>query len=117
MQTWIHFWICIFWLSIALFISNISNLIKLLFYSEIIWTILYCYCLLLSAVNDDIILISSSIFILGLAGLEYSIGIIILLIFKNINKSLDFEDSDNDLYNHNIFTKKNLYINRYIYNN
>ena len=58
---------------------------------------------MLSSLNDDILLISSSILILGLAGLEYSIGILILLIFKNVNKTLDLEDTDNDLYNHNIF--------------
>jgi hypothetical protein len=66
------------------------------------------------AINDDIILISSGIFILGLAGLEYSVGIILLLIFKNINKKLDFDETDNDLYNHNIYKNNNLYINRYI---
>ena len=105
-----------FWFSIILFISNLSNFIRLLFYSELIWVILYCYTLVLSCINDDLLLLSSSIFLLGLAGLEYSIGIILLLIFKNINKSLDFPDSDNEVYNHNIFSQNNLYINRYIWN-
>ncbi len=85
-----------------------------MFYSELTWVVLYCYVLMQGAINDDIILLSSAIFILGLAGLEYSIGIILLLIFKNINKKLDFDETDNDLYNHNIFTPNSLYINRYI---
>ena len=57
-----------------------------MFYSELTWVILYCYVLMQGSINDDIVLLSTSIFILGLAGLEYSIGIILLMIFKNINK-------------------------------
>jgi len=44
------------------------------------------------AINDDLTLFSSSFFILGLAGLEYSIGLLLVIIFKNINKSLLFFD-------------------------
>lgn len=68
----------------------------------------------MGAINDDITLLSSAIFILGLAGIEYGIGILLLLIFKQINKKTDFDESDNDVYNHNIFSNKNIYINRYI---
>lgn len=116
MQNLINFWNFIFWLSIISFISNLNNFIRLLFYSELVWVILYCYVLIQGSINDDIILLSSSIFILGFAGLEYAIGIMLLLIFKNINKKIDFDESDNDIYNHNIYTKNNIYINRYIWN-
>lgn len=116
MQTWINFFIFIFWLSIISFITNFNNFIRLLFYSELTWIILYCFILVQGAINDDILLLSTSIFILGLAGIEYAIGILILLIFKQINKKTDFDESDNDIYNHNIYSNTNIFVNRYIWN-
>jgi len=116
MQTWINFITFIFWISIIAFLSNFNNFVRLLFYSELTWILLYVYILIQGAINDDIILLSSGIFILGLAGVEYSIGILILLIFKQINKKTDFDESDNNVYNHNIFSNKNIFVNRYIWN-
>ena len=77
---------------------------------------LYCYVLVLGSINDDITLVSSSIFLLGLAGLEYGIGIILIIIFKNVNYKLDFDDLENDKKIYNIFNNSNIYINRYIWN-
>ena len=117
MQTWLHFFNFIFWLSLISFITNFNNFVRLLFYSELTWIILYCFILVNGAINDDLNLLSTSIFILGLAGIEYGIGVLILMIFKNINKKTDFEESDNSVYNHNIYSNKNSFINRYIWNN
>lgn len=72
--------------------------------------------LVTGSINDDITLVSSSIFLLGLAGLEYGIGIILIIIFKNINSKLEFDDLENDKKIHNIFNNSNIYINRYIWN-
>ena len=116
MQSWINFWSFLFWFSLVSFISNINNFLRLLFYSEITWVILYCYVLTLGAINDDITLLSSSIFLLGLAGLEYGLGILIIIIFKNVNSKLEFDDLDKDKKVYNIFNNSNLYINRYIWN-
>ena len=114
MQTWINFWSFVFWLSIISFSSNINNVIKLIFYSELTWIVLYCYVLIQGSINDDIVLLSTSIFILGLAGLEYSVGILLLLIFKNINKTMNLNDN-NEKKNFNINNTNNLYINRYLW--
>lgn len=116
MQTWINFWSFLFWLSLISFISNLNNFIRLLFFSEITWIVVYCYVLIQGAINDDINLLSTSIFILGLAGLEYSVGILLLIIFKNIHKKLDFNEIDFALNNDNIYNNNNLYINRYVWN-
>lgn len=116
MQSWINFWSFIFWFSLVSFISNINNFLRLLFYSEITWIVLYCYVLVAGSINDDITLVSSSIFLLGLAGLEYGIGIILIIIFKNVNSKLEFDDLENDKKIHNIFNNSNIYINRYIWN-
>ena len=78
---------------------------------------MYNYVLIEGSINDDINLISTGIFILGLAGIEYGLGILILMIFKNLNKKTDFDESDNSIYNHNIYSNKNIYINRYIWEN
>lgn len=75
---------------------------------------LYCYVLFQGTINDDITLLSTSVFILGLAGLEYSIGILLLLIFKNVNKSIEFNEINNNNDNINIFKTSNIYINRYV---
>lgn len=69
------------------------------------------------AINDDLILLSTSIFLLGLAGIEYGVGILIVIIFKNINKKTDFDESDNSIYSHNIYSNNNIYLNRYVWNN
>jgi hypothetical protein len=116
MQTWINFWSFIFWLSLICFTSNLNNFIRLLFFSEITWIILYCNILFQGVINDDITLLSTSVYILGLAGLEYSIGILLLLIFKNINKNLEFNESNKNINSVNIFNNKNIYLNRYIWN-
>lgn len=89
---------------------------RLLFYSEITWIVLYCYVLTSGAINDDLTLLSSSIFILGLAGLEYGVGIILIIIFKNIHSKLDFNDLGKEKKIYNIFNNSNIYINRYLWN-
>jgi hypothetical protein len=53
------------------------------------------------AINDDINILTSSFFFLGLAGLEFSLGLLIILIFKKILKIeyfTDFDQSINTLY-------------------
>jgi len=72
------------------------------------------YALVCSVINDDISLLSVSIFILGLAGLEYAVGIVLIIIFKNTNNKVELEDVDNDKKTHHIFKNSNLYLNRYI---
>lgn len=86
-----------------------------MFYSELTWIIIYCYVLVLGAINDDITLLSSSIFILGLAGLEYGLGILLIIIFKNVNSKLEFNDLENEKKIYNIYNNSNLYLNRYIW--
>lgn len=43
---------------------------------------------MVGAVNDDLI-ISVSFFLLALAGLEFSTGFLIVILFRNFKKSLD----------------------------
>ena len=102
-----------FWLCLILFNSNLNSLIKLIFYSELVWITLYCYSIIQGSLNDDLNLISTSIFILGLAGLEYSLGILLLILFKNLNNSLNLDNNRNN--NENIFNINKIYLNRYLW--
>lgn len=117
MQSWINFWSFLFWFSFISFISNINNFLRLLFYSELTWVVIYCYILVLGAINDDITLLSSSIFILGLAGLEYGLGILLIIIYKNINSNLEFTDLENEKKIYSIYNNNNLYLNRFLWKN
>jgi NADH:ubiquinone oxidoreductase subunit K len=75
---------------------------------------LYCYVLLEGSLNDDLNLLSTGIFILGLAGLEYSVGILLLVLFKNLNNTLELSNLNKKHDKNNIFNVSNFYINRYI---
>lgn len=113
MQTWLNFWNFFFWLSILGFVINIENFFKILLYSEITWITLYVYTVLCGGINDDLTLVSTSFFIIGLAGLEFSVGILLLILFKNINKSLSIIGDENNFENITFFNKKKTYQNRF----
>lgn len=94
MQIWIDFWMLFFWLALFGFLFNPTNFLTLLIYSELIWLTLYCISIICGAVNDEITLVSNTFFILGLAGLEFSIGFLLLVLFKNFNISFFLEKND-----------------------
>lgn len=90
---------------------NSKNLLTIILYSEITWVVLYTYVTVAGTLNDDLILTSTSFFLLALAGLEFCIGFIIVILFRNFKKSFNldnFELSEN-------FLKKNISINRYVW--
>ena len=99
-----------------MFVLNAKNLLTIILYSEIMWVVLYTYVSVVGTINDDLILTSTSFFLLALAGLEFCIGFIITIFFRNFKKSFDM-DSLSTSSERNI-TKK-LSLNRYVwdYNN
>lgn len=114
MQLWINFWIFFFWLSLFVFLFNPTNFLSLLFYSEVTWLVLYCFSILIASVNDDINMMSNTFFILGLAGLEFSFGFLLLILFKNFNVSLNLVDSKN--FSQNYLNSKNInFFNKYFW--
>lgn len=116
MQTWLNFWNIFFWITLFGFFINPTNFVRLLFFSELTWLSLYCYIILTGGINDDLTLVSSSFFVLGLASLEYCIGLILIIIFRNINKSLIFFDESKTWNSFLYSNKTKLYINKYIWN-
>ena len=95
-----------------MFLFNCKNIITLILYSEIMWVILYSYTAVVGTINDDIVLTSTSFFLLALAGLEFCIGFIITIFFRNFKKSFDLDTSNN--FSEKNTTKK-LSINRYVW--
>ena len=75
----------------------------MLLFSELIWVILYVLSVIFGGINDDINLYSLSFFLLALAGLEFSIGVLLLVLFKNFK--IDFNFFKNNIYN-SIFNDK-----------
>ncbi len=114
MQNWLNFFSFIFWLNLVLFVSNLDNLIKLILYSELIWISLYCYTIFYGSINNDLNLITFSIFILGFAGIEYGLGILILILLKHSKKNFNVLDNFSKKDFNNI-SKTQFFFNRYVW--
>lgn len=82
MESWSSFLISILWLSILALVFNSNNLINLIIFSEIVWVLVYGLSSTLGIINDDIVIMSLTFLSLGIAGLEFSIGILIITLFK-----------------------------------
>lgn len=113
MQGWINFWNLLFWLSITGFLINLENLFKILIYSELVWIILYTYTVLIASINNDLNILSTSFYILAIAGLEFSVGIILIVFFKNNIKSISVENENK---NEKIFNKQKNFLNKMYWN-
>jgi hypothetical protein len=50
--------------------------------------------LVTGAINDEITLATNTFFILGFAGVEFSFGFLLLILFKNFNVSLFLIERD-----------------------
>ena len=73
--------------------------------SELIWLTLYVITIYYGILFSDITLLTFSFFILGFSGLEFSIGMLISILFKNLNESLNTEL--NNKKNNQLFFFKN----------
>ena len=91
---WLNFWIIVFWFSLFIFFINSLNFLNLLLFSELIWILLYVITISSGLWNDDLNLFSLSFFLLGLAGLEFSFCLLLIILFKNSNLSLNFSKNE-----------------------
>lgn len=95
-----------------MFLLNSKNLITIILYSEIVWVILYGYTTITGTINDDLVLTSTSFFLLALAGLEFCIGFLIIVFYRNFKKTFELDNFNNTT---NKKTQKNTSINRYVW--
>lgn len=103
MQEWLNYWNFIFWFLLIGFLYNHTNFIMLLLFSEVTWVVLYTLTLFLGILNNDINLISITFLMLGIAGLEFCLGFLLLILFKITNQSFFLTKSQN--------LNKNIYVN------
>lgn len=107
-QSWLSFWNTIFWFSLFIFFFNKTNFLDLILFSEIVWVVLYVLTVFYGTLTDDINLYSLSFFLLALAGLEFSIGILLLVLFKNYRIDFVFDNNEtggSNNYTPNSFSK------------
>jgi NADH:ubiquinone oxidoreductase subunit K len=83
MESWGIFFLTLFWLSFLIFFYRSDNFLNLLIFSEVIWLLLYTISIIFGVFNNDINLISLTFLSLGLAGLEFSLGLILIVFYKN----------------------------------
>lgn len=93
MQSWVYFINLLFWVSLFCFLFNNYNIVQLLLLSEACWVIIYCYTSIMSGLTDDLTLLTLTFFILGLAGLEFSLGFILIIVLNHFLKSNDIKNS------------------------
>ena len=93
----------IVWLNFKFFIKLFKFFI-FFFYSEFVWLILYCLAVNVSILVDDLNTAGLTFFFLGLAGLEFAIGFILLTTFKNFKVSLNIFQNEK---NKSFFFKNN----------
>ena len=68
-----------------------NNFMSLLILSELTWIFLYCLSVNMGTVVDDLLLTSLSFYMLGLAGVEFSFGFLLIILFKHFNEPLEFK--------------------------
>jgi len=97
MQEWLNFFFFIFFLLLVFIYSNYVNFISMIFYGELFWILLYLITVTVGSYIDDLTIISFSFFLLGFAGLEYCFGLLLLILFKELNIT-NFLINNNDNY-------------------
>lgn len=75
------------------FFFNPGSFFKILICSEIIWVILYMLAVFFGSFTGDLVLITISLFFFCLAGLEFSVGFILILLFKESKKKIAKHDN------------------------
>lgn len=93
MYSWLDFLNLIFLVSVFSFIQQRNSFLILFILSELIWVLVYTLVVALGGWSDNAILLSLSFYVLALAGGEFSLGFLLLLLFKAANLSDNLEIS------------------------
>jgi len=110
MQDWLSFFSCLFWIFIVVFYLQPFNFLKLIIVSEITWVLLYLLSLIFSTTNNNFFLINNLFYLFGFAAIEFSVGLILIIIFTSTNNNLNFDKinnfTENNFFLKNFFKKK-----------
>jgi hypothetical protein len=89
MLSWANFISILFWVAFFVFFLGANNFFQLLLVSEVLWVLLYVLAACLGVLVDDINLFSMTFFILGLAAVELSLGLLLLVFSKYLDLALN----------------------------
>lgn len=89
MLGWMDFFIIFFWLCLGLFFFNINNFLTILLFAELTWLVLFVISSTVGSIINDITSTSITFFILGFGGLEFVIGLMLVVLMRNLNISLN----------------------------
>lgn len=92
MLGWLDFFIIFFWLCLGLFFFNINNFITILLFAELTWLVLFVISTTVGSMINDLTSTSITFFILGFGGLEFVIGLMLVVLMRNLNISLGNPD-------------------------
>ena len=95
MLGWLDFFIILFWISLGLFFFNINNFVTILLYAELTWLVLFVLASMTGALINDINIMSFTFFILGFGGLEFVVGLMLVVLMKNMQISLTSKNNEN----------------------
>lgn len=109
MLGWMDFFIIFFWLCLGLFFFNVNNFLTILLFAELTWLVLFVLSSTVGAIINDITSTSITFFILGFGGLEFVVGLMLVVLMRNLNVSL--YNNDDMLKNENL-TQQATYNNK-----
>lgn len=104
MLGWLDYFIVFFWLCLGLFFFNINNFVTILLFAELSWLVLFVISTIVGSTINDLTSTSLTFFILGFGGLEFVIGLMLVVLMKNTNTPLINKD---DFLQTNDFKKTN----------
>lgn len=78
-----------------------------------VWLCIYVYASVCGGINDDLTLISTGFFVLAFAGLEFALGVLLIIIYRSIFKTTNMDEVGGAKNQKKFENKKKHYINRF----
>ena len=102
--------IVFFFFLLSSVLINTNTALHLLLTAELLWITLYVLVLYIGFVYDNLNLLSLTFFFLIFSAVEFSVGLVILLLQHLFLRTLNLSDSDNNIFkfSHRYFQKLNI---------
>lgn len=94
------YFIIFFFITISI-ISNVSTALHLLLTAELLWITLYIIVLWMGIVYDNLNLLSLTFFFLVLSAVEFSVGLVLILLQNIFLRSVNLHDGNSNWLKHN----------------
>lgn len=94
----LNFLIFIYFLIFFSFVINGNHTLYLLLAAELLWVTLYGMALLLAFINDDLNILSLTLFFLVFSAVELAVGFVLLMLQNTVLRSLTLVDGSNNFF-------------------